>query len=214
MDNTICESRQKISDEMIKVLEMLKEKYTLIIVTARDYKEASIQCPISNILFMCQNGNEIVMNDKLIFMNPISENLKEEIYNHITLIVNYLGIKFDRKEMIEDRGAEISFSLLGHKTPMIEKKKFDLDRKIRNNLLQHIPFSNAFIGGTTCIDYVSASKGDNIKKFIERNEIKSSDCLYLGDSFDGLGNDATVCGVIPTYEVRNPQDTLKFIKQL
>lgn len=215
LDNTISESRQNASKEMMRALNLLiKKGYTITIVSGANLERARTQVPLKNATYLPQNGNHAMQGDKQLWINEFDQQSKNEINDHIQLLVNEIGVDFDEKKMVEDRGAQISFSFVGHNAPIEEKRKFDLNREIRTGLLERFPRYNAVIGGTTCIDYIVKTKGENIDNYIKLKNIKPSDCLYIGDALHGWGNDATVCGVIPTFEVKGPGDTLKFIKYL
>ena len=221
LDNTICESRQNTTPAMYGALHNLQKNpnYKIFIIGGLDYKTASSQCDLENILYMSQNGNEQVFSDpklefgKQILLNIITQEEKENIFNHVTLLVNYLEIT-DMFDKVEDRGAQISISFVGHHAQINDKRKFDPDRTKRIELLKKFPFSNAFVAGTTCIDYILHTKGDNISKYIKENNIKAVDCLYIGDALEPGANDYSVVGIIPTHSVKNPTETLEFIKQL
>ncbi len=81
-------------------------------------------------------------------------------------------------------------------------------------MLEENPHPNAFVGGLTGIDYIPKTKGENIQKFISDGGISIIDCLYIGDALEQGMNDYSVVGVIPTFAVKNPEETLEFIKKL
>lgn len=210
IDGTLCESKQKASNEMLRELFMLYRDYNICLVSGAPYLRMKYQVPLEAVYF-AQNGNEIFYEDVLENVNVFHD--KEEALKHITLLSKKTGIEVNG-ETLEDRGSQLSFSLVGHNEPLEIKKAYDPDRKKRTALLEKYPFPRALIGGTSCIDYVPRTKGENIGSFISVNDIKPCECLYIGDALQGYGNDATVCGVIPTFEVKGPEDTLKFIKTL
>lgn len=211
LDGTLCESKQFVKIEMLDELKLLALKYKVFIVSGAELSRMLVQCPLDDVVYMAQNGNEVMEAGRLLWTNELFN--KDEIRKHIM----QLAIEMDmglNDDMIDDRGSQISFSFVGHHAPLEKKKKFDPDREIRKRLLQQYPFPKAVIGGTTCIDYIPYNKGENIQKYLDQNKIKRSECLYVGDALQGYGNDATVCGVIPTFEIKSPLDTLNLIKEL
>lgn len=213
LDETVTESKQKATPEMLAELSrLIKEldKYKVTIVSGAEIERMKIQVPL-DVMFMSQNGNRIYENNKLVLENKFEN--KEAVYKHIDILLKETNIPL-KEDMVEDRGSQISLSFIGHHAPLEEKKKFDPSKQKRTQLLLKHPFPNAFIGGTTCIDYIPKTKGDNIKRYIEDNGINRIDCLYFGDALQGMGNDATVCGIIPTFEVKDPLDTFNFIKNI
>lgn len=211
LDGTLCESKQLVEPKMLYELERLNKKYKILLVSGAELSRMLIQCPMRYITFMAQNGNEVYDNEKILWKNDLLN--KEDILRHINLLAHENGVKIG-DDMIDDRGSQISFSFIGHHSSAELKKGFDLQRKIRSHLLDKFPFKGAVIGGTTCIDYIPATKGENVERFIELRRMKPSECLYIGDAFMDYGNDSTVMGVVPIFKVRSPLDTLRFVKQL
>lgn len=211
LDGTVCESKQRASDEMIHHLNQLSYVRDIFIVSGASVERMMVQVPLSNITLFGQNGNSVYKNGRMLWQNELKN--KDAIHKHIDKLLNYLKIK-KIDDMVEDRGSQISLSLVGHNAQFQKKKDFDPDKKKRTALLEMFPFPNALIGGTTTIDYIPGTKGQNIQRYLDEQDISPVECLYIGDALQGFGNDATVCGIIPTFEVRGPEDTLRFIKQL
>jgi HAD superfamily hydrolase (TIGR01484 family) len=207
MDGTLCESRQKATSEMLIHLKALNEKKKVFIVSGAELARMELQCPMKYVTYFSQNGNIIYDGDKEIRHNELTN--KEEILKHIDL----LRADYPIAE-VEDRGSQITVSFTGFTAPQEIKNSFDPDRKIRLEMLKRYPFHNAFVAGLTGIDYIPKTKGENIQHYLELRKIKPADCIYIGDALEKGANDETVVGVIPTFAVKNPEDTLKFIKQL
>lgn len=203
-DNTICESRQKISPQMKKFLS----KFTTLIVVGGlnrerlEYQLDGLKCTI-----LAQSGN-----DTPFWKNKLTVEEKEEVVKHIKLLGYPTGSK-----NIEDRGCQISYSFVGHNADIGLKKNFDEDRKLRKWFLKQFPFKSktltCTVAGTTCLDYTkkNGTKGKNITRWIKENKLKKKDCVYFGDALFRGGNDESVKGVIETISVKNPRD---FINKL
>lgn len=211
MDNTLTLSRQEALSETVRELERIQKKYHISIASGAELNRMTHQVPIRNITWFAQNGNELFEHGKNVWTNELPN--KEEIYNHITLLVNYYGKHYPNYET-EDRGSSIVISFTGFHAPFGIKHTFDPDRKIRLGMLDKFPHPNAYVAGSSGIDYIPFTKGDNIKNYITKFHIKPADCLYIGDALDPGMNDHSVVGVIPTFAVKNPTETLEFIKQL
>ncbi len=211
LDGTLCESKQLVETAMLKELERLNESNKIVLVSGAELSRMRTQCPINYLTLMAQNGNEAYENDQLLWSNQLKN--KDKIKEHYEKLAKHMNIEII-PDMVDDRGSQISFSFIGHNALLEVKKKFDPNREIRAKLLSEFPFEGAVIGGTTCIDYIPATKGKNIKKYMRKKNIKKRDCMYIGDAFMNYGNDATVIGVIPTYAVESPLETLKIIKKL
>lgn len=211
LDGTLCESKKELKQDMLLELGRLSKKYGIVIVSGAELSRMLIQAPLKYKTFLSQNGNEAYENEKLLWVNKFDN--KDEVMEHISKVAREVNVAVT-DDMVDDRGAQISFSFLGHHAPLEEKKKFDPDRKVRHRLLERYPMKGAVIGGTTCIDYIPFTKGENIKRYMELKKIRSQECLYIGDAFMNYGNDATVIGTIPIHQVDSPLATLNFIKGL
>ncbi|WP_026449630.1 HAD-IIB family hydrolase [Aequorivita capsosiphonis] len=147
--------------------------------------------------------------------NQILDNLKSAIENA------NLDIKKTWGDQIEDRGSQITFSALGQKAPLEEKKGWDPDfakrKKIVEPLKKTLKEFSIGMGGTTSIDIVKPGidKAYGIRKLEEILEIDIPEMLFIGDAlFDG-GNDhpARKTGV-DCIQVRDPEETKTIIKTI
>ena len=211
LDGTISKSRQSAEIKMLKELDRISKKYKIFIVSGAEYSRMLLQAPVKNVIYMAQNANDVHKNGKIIWTNKLSN--KKDILDHIKLIAKKFKFKLG-EDNIEDRGSEIVVSFTGFHALQEIKNKFDPNRKIRMEMLQKFPHPNAYVAGLTGIDFIPKTKGENIQKYLKLNKIQSSDCLYVGDALEKGANDESVCGIIPTFAVKNPKDTLQFIKQL
>ncbi|MFA5095319.1 MAG: HAD-IIB family hydrolase [Candidatus Paceibacterota bacterium] len=211
LDGTISKSRQKAEINMLRELQRISKKYKIFIVSGAEYSRMLLQAPVKNVVYMAQNANDVRKNGKVLWTNQLSN--KKDILEHIKLIAKKFGFKLG-EDNIEDRGSQIVVSFTGFRAPQELKNKFDPDRKIRMEMLRKFPHPNAYVAGLTGIDFIPKTKGENIQKYLKLMKIKSSDCLYIGDALEKGANDESVCGIIPTFAVKNPKDTLQFIKQI
>lgn len=117
-------------------------------------------------------------------------------------------------KQIENRGSQITVSLLGQEAPISEKKAFDPDQKkrfmIREKLQKMIPGYNIAIGGATSIDItpLGIDKHFAILELLKRLSLTKSEAVYVGDAIFPGGNDypALEAG-IDVIKVKDPNDT-------
>jgi len=211
LDGTLCKSKQNCEPDMIRELTRINEKMKLFIVSGAELSRMQTQAPLKWVTYFAQNGNE--QHDGVGEKRFNELNNKKEILEHIHKIAESIDLTIT-DDMIDDRGSQISFSFVGHNAPYEDKIMFDPDRTFRMQILKKHPFHNAFVAGTTCIDYIPKTKGENIQHYLNLRKIKTAECLYIGDALETGANDATVVGIIPTFAVKTPEDTLKFLKQL
>lgn len=124
-------------------------------------------------------------------------------------------------ELIEDRGAQITFSGLGQQAPVEEKKKWDPDRKkrlpLRELLLKKIPDFSIGVNAASSIDITrkGVTKAYGIGQLTRLTGVSISDMLYVGDALQEGGNDAVVIPTgIRTEEVSGPEGTAKIIEKI
>lgn len=230
MDGTLTRSRSPMKADMKKFLiSLIKSGRDIIAVSGADFTQIRKQVGgfnlywKQNIYFLAQNGNHAVgKNAKELWSNALSESDKKNINEHINLIrenIKDILEGANESDLIQDRGSQISFSLLGHNAELNRKEKFDPDGSRRQEILKRFPLVSdsveVRIGGTTCLDYFEKgkNKGFNVKQMIEKMNWKPEDCVYVGDALFEGGNDESVKGIIDTEEVDSPEDTISFIKK-
>ncbi len=211
LDGTLSESKQPLSIETLARLRSMNQKYKVIIVSGAPLTRMIGQVPIEHVTYMAQNGNEIYEHDTILLKNEFE--YKNSVMEHIKILADRMQVPIN-ESTLEDRGSQLSFSFVGHNAPAEQKNAFDPDKSKRISLLKEFPCKQAVIGGTTCIDYIPYTKGENIQRYLTMKKFNPFECLYIGDAFMDYGNDATVLGVVPTYKVNNPQETLEVIKKL
>ena|SRR3990167_6300159 len=208
MDGTICESRQNISFLMLEKLSELK--HNIIVISGAERERMVEQLEGLNCSIMAQSGN-----DTHLWKRTLTDNEKKNIIAHIRKIIGDIS----KPDLIDDRGCQISLSLVGHHANIELKKKFDPDGKKRERILKDNPFLNdkleCRIAGTTCLDYTrkDGTKGKNIERFIKAMEWSKKDCIYFGDKLYKGGNDESVIGIIKIVGVANPADLMLKLEQ-
>ena len=214
VDGTLTASRSKITKEMKRAISLLEQD--IVFISGASYDQMVFQLDNYTGLYMAQNGND--------FLNYWKNEIEDpsEIYDHIhSLRPTHSFVDYDGPDdMVENRGSQISLSMIGHHAPLEIKKAYDPGKKKRKALLKEFPFKSdkfeVVIAGTTCFDYFlkGMNKGANIKRLIALRNWRSDECLYVGDSLFKGGNDYSVVGVIPTKKVKDENETLLFINGL
>lgn len=122
---------------------------------------------------------------------------------------------------IEDRGAQITFSALGQKAPVEEKKKWDPTREKRKplyaGLMRRLPDFSIGLNAATSIDITQKgiTKAYGVRKLVEMTQISVAEMLYVGDALEEGGNDAVVIDTgIHTAQVLGPSDTAQLIEDI
>ena len=125
------------------------------------------------------------------------------------------------REVIEDRGSQITFSALGQRAPLEEKKKWNPDFAKRKKMLAVleplIPEFSVRLGGATSVDITQhgIDKGYGIRKLHEVLHIEICEMLFVGDAVFPGGNDypAQQAGAL-SIRVRDPHETKRVIETI
>ena len=169
VDQTLTRSRSLIEPSMKEALMRLALAKNVITVSGATAEQTLKQVTpdfLGNIFMLAQNGNYAKAPDQSeLWRNTLSENQKKEVLEHVKNIKNLFGhllVGADEGDLIQDRGCQISFSLLGHNANLEKKEQFDPKAERRVDVLSKIPFVSETleikIGGTTSFDYFERGK--------------------------------------------------------
>lgn len=227
LDDTLTPSRTRMRDVHVPLFERLCLERDVIVVSGAQEKQMRAQLPISKYFMLTQNGNHAIDPDS----NPLwSEKFTVEqvaaIERFIGIIKTELQLRVrDENDLVENRGSQISYSLIGHNSPLEEKRAFDPGAHKRLEILaRHTAEVRQLIaagievtaGGTTCLDIylLGRNKGFNVARLMELKKWSQADSVYVGDALEPGRNDESVLGVIPTRSVTGPEETFEFIAQV
>lgn len=222
LDNTVTRSRTEITLEMESVLKKaVLRGMDVIIVSGARVEQSKKQMKNFPAIYLGQNGNDAEddRDEKSVklWVNKLNEEERSEIMAHIKSIPRTWPVS-DEGDLIQDRGSQVSYSLLGHNENLEKKEAFDPDFSRRKKILLDHPFNSKNLdvkmGGTTCLDYFQKgkNKGFNIGVLLKKMNWQKEECVYAGDALFPGGNDDTVIGVIHTKPVKDPEETLAFLK--
>jgi HAD superfamily hydrolase (TIGR01484 family) len=229
LDDTLTKSRSPIARADADTFGKLCKTHDVIIVSGA--VESQIRSQIGphldgSYFVLAQNGNDALDKDgTVLWRESFSDEQTVAILAFCKEIHDELKIPVsDENDLIEMRGSQISYSLIGHHEDKTKKYEFDpgaLKRKailaqrkeeVAALLAQGVEIS---AGGTTCFDIILAgkNKGFNVARLIEREGWITDECVYVGDAIEPGRNDESVIGVLPTHMVAGPDDTFRFIKE-
>ncbi len=219
MDDTVTLTRSPMEDDVYELYKLIP--FDIIIVSGAHIDQIHSQVRSLPFYRLGQNGNQAINPlGEMLWEEKLSEVHSKKINTHIQALRDICTHDVvDHNDLVEHRGAQISYSLIGHHEETAKKKQFDADQKIRKELLESIPFDHddleVKIGGTTCFDYFEKgkNKGFNVQKLIEHMKWNPNESLYFGDSLFPGGNDETVIGVIDTVQVKNHRHTYDILKE-
>lgn len=229
LDNTLTRSKSHIAPEHKPILRKLMERADVVVVSG--HPERDIRSHLEDIggyYILGQNGNVAQMPDgKMLWQRKLSDKQVAAIYRFTDKARKRLAYKVrDENDIVENRGAQIAFSLIGHHENQDVKDAFDPDHAKRKRLLEDLRDDVAklrekynveiLIAGTTNLDIIEKgkNKGYNIAEFIKTLGWKKEDCIYVGDALFKGGNDETVIGVIPTKAVKDYRETYEYLSSI
>ena len=229
LDNTLTLSRAAIKKEHAPLFVELCKRRDVIVVTGGMSEHILEQLPQGakgSYAMLAQSGNEAIAKDgAILWFEKFSEEQTSRSLAFIEKLKRHFNIAVrDENDLIEMRGAQINYSVIGYHEEPAKKYAFDPDFSKRKAALAQFPQDRAELAevdvlvvpaGSSGFNIIHASKnkGHNVARFIEYVNWQTQDCLYVGDALGPGENDETVIGVIPTHAVKNPDDTFRFIKE-
>jgi phosphomannomutase len=230
LDNTLMLSRTVMAEKHQILFKKLCDARDVIVVSGAQESQIRNQIPESigaHFYVLGQTGNQAIdENGKQIWKEQFSAEQTSATLELIEKIKREMNLTVkDPDDLVEERGAQISYSPIGHHETLEKKYAFDPGAKKRREILtEHADdvrkLQEAGVdvvpGGTTCFDFFLAgkTKGFNVARLIEHEGWKKEDSVYVGDALFPGGNDETVIGVIPTHPVKDPDETFEFVEIL
>ena len=232
LDGTLAKSKSAIDSEMAMLLKNLLDLFQVAIISGGDWpqfqKQVLSQLPekskLIKLAILPTCGTKFYRYkegwDELYEENFTDEEKKRILDRlHKALESAHLDIKKTWGDQIEDRGSQITFSALGQKAPLEEKKGWDVDfekrKKIVDRLKKNLKEFSIGMGGTTSIDIVKPGidKAYGIQKLRDILNIKIPEMLFIGDALFEGGNDypARRTGV-DCIQVRDEEETKRIIE--
>ena len=230
LDNTLMLSRTVMAAGHQLLFKALCEKKDVIVVSGAQALHIETQIPGSigaQFYVLGQTGNQALEKDgKIIWQESFTKEQSDATLAFIDIIKKELNLSVkDPHDLVELRGAQISYSPIGHHEDLQKKYNFDPEAQKRKQILNahmsdvvHLNELGVDVvpGGTTCLDFFlrGKNKGYNVLRLIKKEGWLHEDCIYVGDALFPGGNDETVLGVIPTHAVKDPDETFAFVQSL
>ena len=228
LDKTLTVSRTPLSSEHQDLFEKLCAEKDVVVVTggsAEQIREQITPRFDGKYYMLAQSGNHCVdKNGDVPWNEALNETQIQAVFSFIELLKKDFAIPVkDSEDLTENRGAQITYSVLGFHEDNDKKYAFDPgDTKRRSALktrsaeVENLKKSGVAVepAGTTSFNFFLAGrhKGFNIERFLKLKSWEKDDCLYVGDALFPGGNDESVVGVIPTHPVKDPDETFDFIR--
>lgn len=231
IDGTLAYSDTEVSNEMLKLIDKLQEKYLFVTMGNGNFTHLNNQFVEK---YKENNSKELyvyalgglecykVMKDGVlkVYSNDLTNDEKYKLVKTISDFIREYKIKPDTYDQIEDRGSMVVLSILGRKADKELKKKYDPDKKKRKKFINdffrdRLPEFEMKIGGTTTIDFTKKglTKAFGVRKIKEMFGYEFDEMIYLGDDLGEGGNDEAVKELIEAIPVKNPEETLDKLRR-
>ena len=236
LDGTLAESKAALDKEMAGLLGTLLGIVKVAVISGGDWPQFQHQV-LSNLApehleelsLLPTCGTKFYAFDadkrgwKKLYSEDLTADEKQKIISSLKHVMESSEFKVDKVwgEVIEDRQSQITFSALGQKAPIDEKKKWDPDfakrKKMQAKLAVLIPEFSVRLGGTTSVDVTKPGidKAYGIRKLRDTLGIAIDEMLFIGDALFPGGNDypAKEAGAL-SIRVRDPEESKRVIEAI
>jgi phosphomannomutase len=234
LDGTLAESKSAIDAEMAQLLERLLGLVKVAVISGGAWEQFESQVlahlpqdeRLEHLSLLPTCGTRFYRYGpgwELLYAEDFTEVERAKIVDSLQQTILSTGGTPERVwgEVIEDRGSQITFSALGQRAPLEEKKKWDPDfakrKKMEAVLETLIPEFSVHLGGATSIDVTQhgIDKAYGIRKLRDILRIAIDEMIFIGDALFPGGNDypAKEAGAL-SIEVKDPHETKRVIEAI
>jgi HAD superfamily hydrolase (TIGR01484 family) len=208
LDGTLAESKAALDVEMAGLLKRLMTIAKVAVISGGGWpqfqKQVLGQLPreaaLEQLSLLPTCGTQFYRYSSdwtKIYSEDFTAAEKTKIIDALNQAVVESGVKVEKLwgEAIEDRGSQLTYSALGQRAPLDEKKKWDPDYAKRKAITaivdKLIPEFSVRMGGATSIDVTKPGidKAYGIRKLRDVLHISLTEMLFVGDAIFPGGND-------------------------
>ncbi len=229
LDKTLTKSRTPMDATHQHTFEQLCTTVDVIVVTGGSIEQIREQITprfTGKYITLAQSGNEAIdKNGAELWNETLSEEQAEASMKCIEVLRTHFNAQVkDENDIIENRGAQIAYSVIGFHEDIDKKYAFDPDESKRQAALKLFAKEvddllalgvEVVPAGTTNFSFIPAGKhkGFNVERLRSQLGWERDECLYIGAALFPGANDAVVVCVVPTHQVNDPDDTFRFIEE-
>src|SRR5271154_6062278 len=234
LDGTLAESKASLDAEMAKLLNSLLDIVKVSIISGGAWQQFEKQVlahlshdeRLKNLSLLPTCGTKFYKYDskwEQLYSEDFTDTEKQKIIGALKKSMESSDCRVEKVwgDVIEDRGSQITFSALGQKAPLDEKKKWDPDfakrKKMKALLDKLIPEFSVRLGGATSVDVTKhgIDKAYGIRKLRDVLGIPIPEMVFIGDAVFPGGNDypAKQAGAL-SIRVRDPDETKRVIEAI
>ncbi len=237
LDSTLTASKANLDKEMSVLLCKLLKNKIVAVMGGGSYVQFQkqflkyFQCPkkyLKKLFLLPACGSAMYQYDRgkwnLVYQNNLTSLEKKTIsdaFKKACKDINYIAPRKTYGKVMEDRGSQITFSLLGQRAPLDKKlewnKNCDIRPVLKPILEKYLPDFEVRFGGKTSIDVnkKGIDKAYGIRQIEKFLSIPVKEMVYIGDDLREGGNDFAVFKTgISTIPVVDFQETKYLIKRM
>lgn len=248
LDGTLAESKSPLTDEMAGIISELLSIKKVCVISGGNYHQFKIQVIdtiekaidtkiksglslnktsiLSNLYIQPTSGARMyTLKDGLwdeVYASYLSADEKKKIHSALEQVISQNEVARPLKQygdQVEDRGSQITFSSLGQRAPVEEKKSWDPDMSKKKFLVQELqkllPEFEVHAGGLTSVDIVKKdlNKSYGIKQLSAHTNLSIDRMCFIGDAIYEGGNDyPAISAGVDYIKVANAEFTLNMLK--
>ncbi|KFI55544.1 HAD family hydrolase [Bifidobacterium sp. UTCIF-37] len=235
LDNTLANSKLPMKPQMASRFSELTRRIPVAVITGGRYSLVVSQIldvledrailanlhlmPTSGTRYLRWNGHEW----SCVFSHDLDADQRARAAASLERHAREQGLWLEHVwgERIEDRGSQITFSVLGQQAPLEAKQAFDptgeLKERLARAVADDLPDLKVHAGGYTSVDVAGRGidKAFAIRELAACTGIQVADIVFVGDRMTPGGNDypAAEAGAMGVA-VSCPADTIRFVDGL
>ena len=234
LDGTLAESKSSLDAEMAMLLSALLRIVKVAVISGGNWPQFQMQLlsnlpydeKLKNLSLLPTCGTKFYRFEsgwEKLYSEDFTAEERDKIVSSLKQAIGISEFKTGTTwgEQIEDRGSQITFSALGQRAPLDEKKMWDPDfakrQKMKTILDNLIPEFSVRLGGTTSVDVTKPGidKAYGIRKLRDTLGIAIDEMLFIGDALFPGGNDypAKQAGAV-SIQVRDPNESKRVIEAI
>jgi len=237
LDDTLADSRAPLTADMAGALKRLLDLVPVGIISGGHFPQFANQIlaylpadtNLENLSLMPTCGTRFMrFKDGAwhqVYAHDLTKDEKQRVIVSIERRAKELGLwepdQLVRGERIEDRGSQVTYSALGQKARLEDKRAWDPEgvkrHALRDAVAADVPDLAVAAGGSTSIDITrqGVDKAFGISQLSVQTGIPLSDMLFIGDRIEPGGNDYPVVKLgVATIGVTGWRDTLARVRDL
>jgi len=237
LDDTLADSRSPLEPEMAAALRRLLDHLPVGIISGGHFPQFSGQIlallppgtNLANLHLLPTCGTRCMrFKDgawREVYAHDLTPDEKQRVIASIERHAHELGLWEPddkvRGARIEDRGSQVTYSALGQRARLADKRAWDPDGRkrhaLRDAVAADVPDLTVAAGGSTSIDVTrqGVDKAYGMRQLSEQSGVPLEDMLFVGDRLEPGGNDHPVVQLgVATVAVTGWRDTLTFINDL